>query len=346
MMVNINVINLPQKRPADYEIIVPQDDIISEFEIKALSSWRNDFISPMGDIVAFWNCSTNLCDTRQGPLYLFTTDFKQKVTIEVKGYPSFLGFSANQDRLLYYLGGSLSDDYYLVKTQKEDFGEVIPLGRLTSVGWSADLQKLYAQKGDIVYQYDRDGKELHKWDCNFGNACAYAPSPDGKRFAGIQKFVPTGLGNPAITIANADFSEHKTIFISDDHTLILIVKWLPDNQHILVFGRSSRENNRRFWRYDYLSLINVDNGEERVIPLQVPDDSESFVPCGLSPDSQRLIYLTIGGRTKEEGRILMSGRSALMFPIWAEGVPEFKRLSAFDQAWESCPVWLPVAQLE
>ncbi len=342
MMVNLNVVNFPMKSPAEFEIIVPVDDIMSEFDIKDFSSRRNDAISPKGDIASIWNCKYNPCNTERGMLYLFTTDFKNKATFEVLGSPAFIGWSANQDRLLYYLGSTMADDYYLVKTEVEGFGEVIPLGRMSSVVWAPDRQSLYAQKGDTVYLYDLDGKELQKWTCNFGNACAYAPAPDGKRFAGIQKFLPTGQGNPVITIANADFSDKKSIFISDDNALILAILWMKDNQHILVFGRSSRENNRRFWRYDYLSLIDVDSGEEQVVDLQVPEDSEWFEPCGLSPDGTHLVYLSTGGRVKEQGEIRFSGRFALMFPL-AQGTPDLKRMTDFTGAVESCPVWLPVA---
>jgi hypothetical protein len=343
MMVNMNVVNIPMKSPSDFEIIIPNEDIMSEFEIKALSSRRNDAISPQGDIVAVWNCKYNPCNTERGSIYLFTTDFKNKATFEVPGSPSFIGWSADQDRLLYYLGSTMSDDYYLVKTGLDGFGEVIPLGRMSSVVWAPDRQTLYAQKGSTVYQYDRDGKELQKWTCKFGNACAYAPAPDGKRFAGIQKFVPTGQGNPVITISNQDFSDKKTIFISDDHALILAIIWMKDNQHILVFGRSSRENNRRFGRYDYLSMIDVDTGEEQVIDLKVPEDAEWFYPCDLSPDGKHLVYLSVGGRVKEQGEIRFSGRFAMMFPV-GPGTTELKRMTDFAEAWESCPVWLPIAQ--
>jgi hypothetical protein len=237
----------------------------------------------------------------------------------------------------------MADDYYLVKTEADGFGDVIPLGRINSVVWSPDRQTLYAQKGSTVYHYDRDGKELQNWTCNFGNACAYAPSPDGKHFAGIQKFVPTGLGNPAITIANPDFSDEKTIFISDRHALILGILWLSDNQHILVYGMSSKQGNRRFWRLDYLSMIDVDSGEEQKIDMQIPPDAESYFPCGLSPDGVHMVYLAIGGRVKQGGRIYFSGRFAEMFPV-APGSPELKRMTNFTEAWESCPIWLPTAE--
>jgi len=342
MMVNLNVVNFPMKSLSEFEIIVPVDDIMEEFEIKDFSGTRDDTISPNGDIVALWNCGTSLCDTKRGPLYLFTTDFKNKATIVVPGNPDFIGWSANQDRLLYYLGSTMSDDYYLVKTQTEGFGEVIPLGRMSSVVWAPDHQTLYAQKGDTVYLYDRDGKEIQTWTCKFGNACAYAPAPDGKRFAGIQKFVPTGQGNPTITISNSDFSDKKTLFISDDNALILGINWLQDNQHILVYGMSSKQNNRRFWRLDYLSMIDVDSGEEQKIDMQVPEDAESYYPCGLSPDGAHMIYLSVGGRVKQGGRIYFSGRFAMMFPV-APGTPELKRMTDFTDAWESCPVWLPTA---
>jgi len=121
--------------------------------------------------------------------------------------------------------------------------------------------------------------------------------------------------------------------------LILSIKWLPDNQHILVFGETARQRTRRFWRLDYLSIIDVESGEERVIPLNIPEDSEWFGPCDLTPDGNHLVYLGAGGRVKEEGRLLMSGRFAQMFPISADS-PEFERITGFDDTWESCPVWL------
>ena len=344
MMVNINVVNVPMKKPSDFEIIVPQDDIVSEFDIKDFSTMRNDNISPNGDIVAVWNCKSQHCDTEQGPMYLFTTDFKHKATIDVKGYPSFLGYSANQDRMLYYLGGTLSDDYYLVKTEPTAFGEVISLGRLANVVWSTDRETIYKQKGNVVTQLDKDGNELKNWKCDFSNSCISAPSPDGKRFAGIKKFVPTSGSNPIITVSNQDFTDKKSFFLKDDHALILYLMWLPDSQHLLVAGMSSRQSNRRFWRMDFLSMIDVESGEEQVMALQVPEDAESFFPCGLSPDSQHLVYLSIGGRVKEGGRILMSGRFAMIFPVTTEGTPELTRMTDFNEAWESCPVWLPVAQ--
>jgi hypothetical protein len=193
MMVNINVINVPLDTPSNYEIIVSSDDIKSELNIKQFNSLRTDNISPAGDIVALWNCSYDPCDTERGPIYLFTTDFKNKATIEVPGYPYFQGWSANQDRLLYYLGGTMADDYYLVKTEATGFGDVIPLGRMADVVWAPDRQTLYSQKGNKVSQIDKDGKELQTWTCDFSNSCIAAPSPDGKRFAGIKKFVPTKL---------------------------------------------------------------------------------------------------------------------------------------------------------
>ena len=344
MMVNINLVNMPLKKPGDFEIIVPQDDIVSEFDIQDFSTMRTDNVSPKGDIVAVWNCRSEHCDTEQGPMYLFTTDFKYKATIDVKGYPSFLGYSANQDRMLYYLGGTLSDDYYLVKTEPTGFGEVTNLGRLSDVVWSTDHQTLFSQKGNVVSQLDRDGKELKTWKCDYSNSCIAAPSPDGKLFAGIKKFVPTSGSNPIVTISNQDFTDKKSIFLKDDHALILYLMWLPDSQHILVAGMSSRQSNRRFWRMDYLNMIDVKSGEEKVIDLQVPEDAESFFPCGLSPDSQHMVYLSIGGRVKEGGRLLMSGRFAMMFPVATEGAPKLKRMTDFSEAWESCPVWLPVAQ--
>ncbi len=344
MMVNVNLVNVPKKSPSDFEIIVPQDDIVSEFEIKELSSYRTDNLSPNGDIVAFWNCSTKICDTEQGLMYLFTTDFKQKATIQVKGVPIFLGYSADQDRMLYYLTSTMADDYYLVKTEASGFGEVTHLGRLSDVVWSYDHQTLYSQKGNVVTQLDKDGKELQSWKCDFSNSCIAAPSPDGKRYAGIKKFVPTSGSNPLITISNQDFTDKKSIFLQDDHALILYLWWLPDNQHLLVGGMSSKQNNRRFWRMDYLSMIDVESGEEQLVNFQVPEDAEQFIPCGLSADSQHMIYLSTGGRVKQEGRIYMSGRFAMIFPLTVEGTPQLKRMTDFEQSWESCPLWLPEAQ--
>jgi hypothetical protein len=149
--------------------------------------------------------------------------------------------------------------------------------------------------------------------------------------------------NPLITISNQDFSDKKSIFIQDNHALILYLMWLPDSQHILVTGMSSKQSNRRFWRLDYLTMIDVDSGEEQKIDLQVPEDAESFGPCGLSPDSQHMVYLSMGGRVKEQGRIKFSGRYAMMFPV-VIGTPELNRMTDFTDAWESCPVWLTVAQ--
>jgi hypothetical protein len=343
MMVSINVVSVPLDSPSEFEIVVTSDDIASEFEIAQFNGLRSDSISPEGDTVALWNCATDPCDTERGPMYLFSTDFKNKATVEVRGYPYFLGWSANQDRLLYYLGSTMSDDYYMVKTTAAGFGEVIPLGRMTDVVWAPDQQTLYAQKGNKVTQLDKDGQVLQTWTCDFSNSCISYPSPDEKRFAGIKKFVPTSGSNSLITISNQDFTDKKSIFISDHNAYIVRIIWLADNQHILVIGRSSREWNRKYARYDYLSMIDVNSGEEQKIELEVPQDAESFGPCGLSPDSQHLVYLSMGGRVKEEGRIKFSGRFAMMFPV-ASGTPALTRMTDFTDAWESCPVWLPVAE--
>jgi len=340
MFISVNLIELPMEDPTDFNLVISSDQIASEFNIASFSTSRTDYISPQGTLAAFWNCATEYCDTKRGNMYLFTTDFKKKASIDVAGFPNFLGLSADQDRLLYYLGSTMSDDYYLVKTKDPGFGELIPLGRMTHLTWAADGKTLYAQKGSTVYQLDKDGKELKTYECLFNNACALSPSPDGKRFAGIQKFVPTGSGNPVITISNQDFSDKKSIFLTDNDALILSIAWMPDNQHIIVFGQTARQRVRRFWRLDYLSIINVDLETERVIKLDIPEDSEWFGPCGLTPDGTHLVYLGAGGRVKEGGRILMSGRFAQIFPIEATD-PEFERITLFNDSWESCPIWIP-----
>jgi hypothetical protein len=56
-----------------------------------------------------------------------------------------------------------------------------------------------------------------------------------------------------------------------------------------------------------------------------------------------LVYLSVGGRVKEQGEIRFTGRFAMMFPV-APGTPELKRMTDFAEAWESCPVWLQTAQ--
>jgi hypothetical protein len=340
MFINMNIVEFPVNDVEKISLVMPVDKLVSEFEIPDFSTTRTDYISPDGELAAVWNCASEHCDTQRGSLYLFTVDWRNKATIDIAGYPVFYGVSADGTRLLYYLESTMSNDFYLVKTNPENFGEVIKLGRMTDVAWAADGQTLFAQKGSKVSQLDLDGNELTTYECNFINDCILAQSPDGKRFAGIQKFVPTGVGNPVITISNQDFSEKKSIFISEDKALILSIQWLPDNQHIVVFGETARQRTRRFWRLDYLSIIDVENGEERVIPLNIPEDSEWFGFCSLTPDGNHLIYLGAGGRVKEEGRIMMSGRFAQMFPISADS-PEFERITGFDDTWESCPVWLP-----
>ncbi|MBN1147859.1 MAG: hypothetical protein JXA78_11445 [Anaerolineales bacterium] len=339
MIADLNVVTVSVKDPNDYNVVLSASELVDGLEIAEISSLRSHTVSPMGDIVALWNCATKICDTMRGSLYLFSTDFEQKTTIEVPGYPAFIGWSAEQDYLLYYLGSTMADDYYLIKAKQPDFGKVISLGRLTDVSWAHDRQSLYAQKGSTVYHLDLDGDELETFTCDFNDDCMHAPSPDGKRFAGIQKHVPTNKGNPVITISNQDFSEKKSLFLKDDKALIISVMWLPDNQHLVVYGMTARQRTRRFWRLDYLSVIDVESGEERVIQLDVPEDSESFTLCGLSPDGTHVVYLGTGGRVKEEGRIMMSGRSALFFPLWSDH-PELERMTLFDGAWEDCPVWL------
>jgi len=339
MMVDMNILRFPIEESSEFETIVSFSDFIIELGISEISSRRNSSLSPDGNIAAFWNCDYKYCDTVRGKLYVFATDFDKIASIEVPGAPSFLGWSANQDRLLYYLSSSMADDFYLVKTQGDDFGEVIDMGRMTSMSWAPDRETLYMQKGDKVTHIDKDGAEIEQWTCNFNNACMLSPSPDGNRFAGIQKFVPTYQGNPVITISNQDFSDKQTVFISDDKALILGIDWLPDNQHIVVYGMTARQRIRRFWRLDYLSVINLDSGEERVIELEIPEDSEYFGPCGLTPDSTHLVYLDVGGRVKEAGRIFMSGRYAVLIPLDSDA-PEIIRITDFEESWESCPVWL------
>ena len=338
-MVNMNVVKMSLKDPSDYELLVSYDEIMSNLDIKKLSTTRNDFISHTGDLVAFWNCASEYCDTERGTLYLFTPDFKKKAAVDVPGYPSFMGWSADHARLLYYLESTMADDVYIIKTKDPGFGEIIKLGRINDAAWSPDGQTIYTQKGGTVHQYDKDGKEIQKQECNFNNACMHALSPDGTHFAAIQKYVPTTAGNPVINITHPDFIDKQSIFISDDHALILSLMWLPDNQHIVVIGVSARQRTRRFWRLDYLSVINVETGKERLIELNIPEDSENFSFCGLTPDGTHLAYLSTGGRVKEQGRILMSGRYIMLLPIGSEK-PELIRVTEFNDAWESCPAWL------
>jgi hypothetical protein len=96
---------------------------------------------------------------------------------------------------------------------------------------------------------------------------------------------------------------------------------------------------RRFWRLDYLSIIDTNTGEERVIQLEIPEDSENFAFCGLTPDGTHLVYISAGGRVKEGGRIYMNGRYIMLLPIDGSS-PELMRLTNFKDAWESCPAWL------
>ena len=341
MVADLNIIDVSVEDPNDMTLVVPNIQFITKFEmaIDDISSLRTDTLSPKGDMAAIWNCASKHCETKRGSLYLFSVDFKKMATIEAPGMPTFLDWSAEQDRLLYYLGSTMSDDYYLVKTGSEGFGEVIHLGRLNDVSWAPDRESLYTQSGSKVAHLDLDGNELESFTCIFNNACMHAPSPDGKRFAGIQKFLSTNQDNPVITISNQDFSEKETIFISENKALILSVTWLQDNRHLVVYGMTPKQRTRRFWRLDYLSVIDTETGEERRINLNVPDDAESFGPCGLSPDESYFVYLQAGGRVKEEGYILMSGRYALSFPFDSDN-PEFSRMSTLEDAWESCPVWL------
>jgi len=59
---------------------------------------------PAWDMVAFWNCSSYLCDTERGVPLSVHHRLEAKGFLDVPGIPSFLGWSDNQDRLLYYLG--------------------------------------------------------------------------------------------------------------------------------------------------------------------------------------------------------------------------------------------------
>jgi len=339
MMVNINVVEVSLDENSDFDIIVPFDTLLEELKIEQLSSYRTDSVSPKGDLVAFWNCATEYCDTERGTLYLFNTNFNKTAEIDVPGVPYFIGWSPDESRLLYYLGSTMADDYYLVKTQDPGFGELIKLGRLVDVAWGPDGQTLYGQTGGKVFQYDTDGEELKTWTCNFNNDCMHDLSPDGKRFAGIQKHVPTGQGNPTIVISNTEFTDKKTIRISEDKALIIYLAWLPDNRHVVLVGESAKQRTRRFYRLDYLSILDVDTGEERSINLSIADDVENFTFCGLTPDGMHAVYLAVGGRVKEQGRLLMSGRTVMLHPLWEENA-ELVRLTDFEDVWESCPSWL------
>jgi hypothetical protein len=46
MMVAINVVNTPMESPSEFEIIIPNDDIVSEFDNKKSSSSQDAAISP------------------------------------------------------------------------------------------------------------------------------------------------------------------------------------------------------------------------------------------------------------------------------------------------------------
>lgn len=344
-MVSMNVVKMSLEDPSEFEVVIPYDRILNRFGIKQMSTYRNDIISHTGDLVAFWNCASEYCDSVRGTLYLFNRDFTKKAAIDVPGYPSFIGWSADHDRLLYYLGSTMADDVYIIKTKDPGFGEIIKLGRMNDAAWSPDGKTIYAQKGGTVYQYDKDGNEIQTKECNFNNACMHALSPDGTRFAAIQRHVPTTTSNPVINITHPDFADKTSIYLSDNHALILDVMWLPDNEHVVVIGQSSKQSNRRFWRLDYLSVIDVASGEERVIELDIPEDTENFSFCGMTPDSTFLIYLSVGGRVKQEGRLLMSGRYIMALPLWSDA-PELTRVTQFEDVWESCPTWLEVRSAE
>jgi hypothetical protein len=290
----------------DFDVVVPYDKMVALLKIDQVSTFTN---------------------------------FKKKAAFEVPGVPYYIGWSPDQSRLLYYLGSTMADDYYLLNTSEAGFGEVIKLGRLVDVAWAPDGKTLYGQTGAKVTQYDLDGKELATWTCNFNNDCMHALSPDGKRFAGIQKHIPTTQGNPTIVISNPDFTDKKTLRISEDKALILSLDWLPDNRHVVIVGQSAKQRTHRFWRLDYLSILDVDTGEERVIDLNIADEWENFAYCGLTPDGNHAVYAAVGGRVKEQGRILMSGRMILAYPLWEDDA-EFVRLTDFEDAWESCPTWL------
>lgn len=339
MFNNLNVLKFPLDGKSEIKILVAYSDLVSRLEIAEMSTLFADTVSPHGDIAVVWNCAAKICDTYRGMLYVFSIDNEEKAQVEVDGYPYFVGWSKNQDRLLFYLHSSTASEYYLLKTNSANFGELLDLGWMSDISWAYDNETLYAQKGGTVYHLDKDGNELERFPCQFNNACMHAQSPDGQHFAGIQKYVPTNRGNPVITITNNDFTEKKSVFISDDNALILEVSWLADSRHIVVMGITSKQGNRRMARYDYLSLIDTETGVEQVVELEVPEDSESFRPCGLTPDRKNMVYIGLGGRVKSEGRILWSSRFAQIIPL----VPEIGRLSRItnlENVWESCPVWL------
>ncbi len=91
---------------------------------------------------------------------------------------------------------------------------------------------------------------------------------------------------------------------------------------------------------DYLSMIDIESDEEQTIDIALPEDAENFIPCGFSPDNTQMIYLSTGGRIKQGGRIMLSGRFAMMVPFTTEGTSEFSRMTTFESAAESCPLWL------
>ena len=338
-MISLNVVKLSLKDPSDFDLLADYDAIVQNLGITKFSSLRNDAVSHEGDLVAFWNCATQYCDTERGTLYLFSPNFKQKTSVEVPGYPVFMGWSAEHDRLLYYLGSTMADDYYIIKTKDPGFGEVIKLGRLSDAAWSPDGQTIYTQTGGKITEYDKDGKELHQHECNFNNACMHALSPDGAHFAAIQRHVASSNSNAIVNITHPDFADKTSLRLKNDHAVILNVLWLPDSRHIVVIGESAKQYNRRFWRLDYLSVIDVETGEERVIELDIPEDSEGFSFCGMTPDGNNLVYTYTGGRVKQGGRLLLSGRYVMLLPL-NDADPELVRLTEFDETWESCPAWV------
>jgi hypothetical protein len=341
MFENLNVVKVSLHEKSDIETIVASEKITSEFGIKDISSqWTGD-ISLQGNIAAFWNCSTYWCDTERGLFYLFTTDFKHKTSFELPGYPYFLGWSADQDRLLAYIGSTMANDVYLIKTGDAGFGEMIRLGQFYFATWSADKQTIFAQRGGTVYEFDKDGQELRKLPCLDADACMYAPSPDGKRFASPPREIFYGLSAPKITIFNQDFTEKKILPLIESvyAGLFLRAAWLPDNLHVLLFGTSYGQFNRRYWRMDALETMNVETGEEKAIKLDLPDDFEAFMPCDLSPDGSYLIYLGHGGRIKEQGRILLTHSYAVLVPITSDH-PTIERITTTIDVRDSCPTWI------
>jgi hypothetical protein len=337
MMVDESIIRISLEDRNQVETIVSSSDLTTTLNVGEISNLRTGSISPDGSVSAFWNCATHLCDTRRGTFYLFTSDLQKKISFEAAGYPSFLGWSANHDRLLYYLWSTMADDYYMVKTKAPGFGEVIHLGRVTDVTWSGDKQTLFSQRGNVVSQLDKDGKELKRYTCNFNYNCINDPSPDGKRFAGLPSLFYGG--DPYVTFSNQDFTEKKTVKIPIMKIIPLIVDWLPDNQRVVIYSLSFKQWNYSYIRFDTLGVMDADSGNLRVANWEIPESVAWFVPCGLSPDGNYVVFTGAGGRSKEQGRLMLNERYLFMFPVSSDQ-PALERVTNFDKAWESCPTWM------